>query len=66
MPTVTLTLDKHLFSLLKRAADTNQCSFEEECVRRLEGAERRSRYVQALVAELRADDEQRRATPHSG
>jgi hypothetical protein len=39
-------------------------SLEEECCRRLMGAERHSRYLQALVAELRAEDEQRRAKSH--
>jgi len=36
-------------------------SLEDECMRRLEGGIRRSRYMEALLAELRADDAQRRA-----
>lgn len=56
-----LELDAELYHSLQLAAQANQLSLEEECRRRLEGGERRSRYMQALVAELRADDEQRRA-----
>lgn len=61
MPRVILELDANLYVVLKSAARANKLSLEEECLRRLEGAERRSRYVQALVAELRADEEQQRA-----
>jgi 3-methyladenine DNA glycosylase/8-oxoguanine DNA glycosylase len=57
---VILEIDPLLYRLLQSAAKTNHLSFDEECRRRLEGTERRSRYLQALVAELRADDEQRR------
>jgi 3-methyladenine DNA glycosylase/8-oxoguanine DNA glycosylase len=57
---VILEIDTQLYQLLQSAAKTNHLSFDEECRRRLEGTERRSRYLQALVAELRADDEQRR------
>ncbi|WP_434601686.1 hypothetical protein J3P91_21340 [Pseudomonas sp. Z4-7] len=62
MTRVTLELDKQLYLMLLKAAQANQVSLEEECCRRLEGREWRSRYLQALVAELRADDEQRRAS----
>jgi hypothetical protein len=34
-------------------------ALEEECLQRLDGAARRSRYMHALLADLRADDEQR-------
>ncbi|MFW0755597.1 hypothetical protein ACN1C3_12735 [Pseudomonas sp. H11T01] len=61
MTRVILEIDTQLYRLLQSAAETNHLSFDDECRRRLEGAERRSRYLQALVAELRADDEQRRA-----
>jgi 3-methyladenine DNA glycosylase/8-oxoguanine DNA glycosylase len=57
---VILEIDTQLYRLLQSAAKSNHLSFDEECRRRLEGTERRSRYLQALVAELRADDEQRR------
>jgi hypothetical protein len=41
-------------------------SLEDECVRRLEGGVRRSHYMEALLADLRADDEQRRSRQSSG
>lgn len=62
MTRVTLELDKQLYRTLLEAAHANRVSLEEECCRRLEGRAWRSRYLQALVAELRADDEQRRAS----
>ena len=61
MARVILESDTQLYRLLKASAETNHLSLEEECCRRLEGADRRSRYLQALLAELRAEDEQRRA-----
>jgi hypothetical protein len=61
MTRVTLELDGQLYLMLLEAAQANRVSLEEECCRRLEGREWRSRYLQALVAELRADEEQRRA-----
>jgi len=60
MTRVVLEIDTQLYRLLRSAAEANHLSLEEECCRRL-GAGQRSRYVQALVAELRAEDEQRRA-----
>lgn len=62
MHRISLELDQDLYRLLQEAARLNHLTLEQECVRRLEGGERRSRYMQALVAELRADDEQRRAS----
>lgn len=56
-----IEIDTQLYRLLKSSAETNHVSLEEECCRRLAGAERRSRYLQALLADLRAEDEQRRA-----
>lgn len=64
MHRVSLELDNQLYRLLQSAAQANNLSIEEECLRRLEGGERRSRYLQALVAELRADEEQRRESSH--
>ncbi len=61
MPKLTLDVDLELYRLLQQAARTNQLSLQDECMRRLEGGVRRSRYVDALLAELRADDQQRRA-----
>lgn len=61
MPKLTLEVDLELYRMLVRAAQTNELSLEEECLRRLEGGVRRSSYMQALLAELRADGEQRRS-----
>lgn len=61
---VSLEIDSQLYRLLQGAAQANNLSVEEECLRRLSGGERRSRYLQALVAELRADEEQRRESSH--
>ncbi|CAI8914606.1 MULTISPECIES: hypothetical protein [unclassified Pseudomonas] len=61
MTLVILEIDTQLYQMLKSAAEDHQVSLEEECRRRLEGREQRSPYLQALVAELRADEEQRRA-----
>ncbi|WP_416422876.1 hypothetical protein RAM80_23815 [Pseudomonas sp. App30] len=60
MKRISLEVDNELLVLLNRAAQANNVTLEEECLRRLDGAQRRSRYMQALVAELRADDAQRR------
>jgi hypothetical protein len=57
---MSLEIDQDLHHMLEKAAQLNHLTLEQECVRRLEGGERRSRYMQALLAELRADDEQRR------
>ncbi|WCM52513.1 hypothetical protein OH720_05715 [Pseudomonas sp. WJP1] len=64
MARVILEIDTQLYRLLKSSAEINHLSLEEECCRRLKDAEQRSRYLQALVAELRAEDEQRRAKSH--
>ncbi|MGE7959100.1 hypothetical protein ACQKQA_21400 [Pseudomonas sp. NPDC089530] len=64
MKKVVLEIDVQLYRLLQAAAEANHLSLEEECRRRLEGGERRSSYLQALLAELRADDQQRRAAGH--
>ncbi len=61
MKLVILEIDTQLYQTLKTAAEDHQVSLEEECRRRLEGREQRSPYLQALVAELRAAEEQRRA-----
>ncbi|MCE4053457.1 hypothetical protein [Pseudomonas sp. Au-Pse12] len=61
MSIVTLEIDPQLYRLLQAAAAAHQISLEDECRRRLAAEGRPSRYLQALVAELRADDQQRRA-----
>ncbi|MFF7708017.1 hypothetical protein [Pseudomonas sp. NPDC007930] len=58
MGRVQLMLDDQLYEVLRQAAQANRLSLEEECLRRLDGGTRRSRYVQALVEELRADQAQ--------
>lgn len=57
MPKLTLELDIDLHRLLTQAARQNGVSLEEECLGRLEGGGRRSRYVQAVLAELQAEAE---------
>lgn len=59
MPKLTLEFELALYRLLQQAARTNQLSLEEECLRRLDAGARRSHYMDALLADLRADDEQR-------
>ena len=61
MPRLTLEINTELYRMLQQAARTNHMSIEDEGLRRLEGGARRSRYMEALLAELRADDAQRRA-----
>ena len=61
MARVVLEVDTQLYRLLKSSAEANHLSLEEECYRRLQSSEHRSHYLQALLAELRAEDEQRRA-----
>lgn len=61
MPKLILEIDADLYHMLQEAARINQLSLQDECMRRLEGGVRRSRYMEALLAELRADDAQRRA-----
>lgn len=61
MPRLIVELDTDLYRMLQEAARINQLSLQEECGRRLEEGRRRSRYMEALLAELRADDAQRRA-----
>ncbi|MDR8016272.1 hypothetical protein [Ectopseudomonas guguanensis] len=61
MPRLTLEINTELYRMLQQAARTNHMSIEDECLRRLESGGRRSRYMEALLAELRADEAQRRA-----
>lgn len=65
MIVMKVELEEGLYRLLEEAARANRLTLEQECLRRLEGGERRSCYMQALVADLRADEEQRRAAPRS-
>ncbi|MDH0300564.1 MULTISPECIES: hypothetical protein [unclassified Pseudomonas] len=62
MHRLVIEVDGQLLKLLERSAQEHRLSLEGECLRRLEGDTRHSRYFQALLAELRADEEQRRAS----
>ncbi|ANC04634.1 hypothetical protein VA602_07445 [Pseudomonas sp. MH2] len=62
MHRLVIEVDLQLYELLRRAAKDHHLSLEGECLRRLQGADRQSRYLQALLADLRADEEQRRAS----
>ncbi|GGU81016.1 hypothetical protein GCM10009504_42210 [Pseudomonas laurentiana] len=62
MGRLVLEVDTQLYASLQRAARAGNLSLEQECLRRLEESECHSRYIQALVSELRADEEQRRAS----
>lgn len=61
MHRLVIEVDQQLYRLLENAARAHHWSLEVECRRRLGGAEGHSRYLQALLAELRAEDEQRHA-----
>jgi hypothetical protein len=61
MENIRLEVDQDLLRSLTEAARSNHSTLEEECIERLKQNGRRSFYLQALVAELRADDQQRRA-----
>ena len=55
MHRLIIEVDGQLYRLLESAAQMHQLSLEVECRRRLEGLECQSRYLQALLAEMRAD-----------
>ncbi|MFT0867247.1 hypothetical protein [Pseudomonas sp. CAM1A] len=61
MHRLVIEVDAQLLQLLERQAKVHHLSLEGECLRRLQGGEGHSPYLLALLAELRADDEQRRA-----
>lgn len=62
MHRLVIEVDGQLLQLLEREAQVHRLSLEGECLRRLHGTEGHSRYLQALLAELRADEEQQRAS----
>ena len=64
MKIVRLEIDSQLLWLLTEAAKRNHSTLEQECVRRLKQEGGRSRYMQALLAEMRADDQARHASSH--
>jgi hypothetical protein len=57
MPMLEVEIDAELYRLLLEAAQRSGLSLEEECRRHLEARLRRSPYMEALLAELRAADE---------
>jgi hypothetical protein len=61
MEIIRLEVDQDLYRSLTEAARISHSTLEQECVRRLSQNGRRSWYLQALIAELRAADQQRRA-----
>ncbi|WP_176511568.1 hypothetical protein [Pseudomonas faucium] len=58
---LVIEVDRELYQQLENAAQDHHVSLEEECRRRLATLECQSRYLQALLAEMRADEEARRA-----
>ncbi|MCG8292338.1 MULTISPECIES: hypothetical protein [Pseudomonas] len=62
MHRLVIEVDGQLLQCLAREARAHHLSLEGECLRRLQGGEPHSRYVQALLAELRADEEPLRAS----
>ena len=62
MEVIKLEVDLDTYRLLAEAARHNRLTLEQECIERLRHDRKRSYYLQALVAELRADEQQRRAT----
>ncbi len=55
MHRLIIEVDRQLYQQLEDAALVHHLSLEVECQRRLSGLECRSRYLQALLAEMRAD-----------
>ncbi|NIE77575.1 hypothetical protein F3J44_22430 [Pantoea sp. Tr-811] len=61
MHRLVIEVDGQLYQLLENAAQLHHVTLEAECRRRLATLECQSRYVQALLAEMRADEEPWRA-----
>ncbi|MGN8249097.1 hypothetical protein [Pseudomonas sp. SMV7] len=55
MHRLIIEVDRQLYLQLENAARSHHLSLEAECRRRLLGLECQSRYLQALLAEMRAD-----------
>lgn len=55
MRRLVIEVDRQLYQQLESAAQVHHLSIEGECRRRLSGLECQSRYLQALLAEMRAD-----------
>ncbi len=55
MHRLIIEVDRQLYQRLEKAAEVHHLSLEAECRRRLSGLECQSQYLQALLAEMRAD-----------
>lgn len=61
MEIITIEVDQDMYRSLAQAARSNRLTLEQECIERLKRPRKHSCYLQALVAELRAEEQQRRA-----
>ncbi|QCI14229.1 hypothetical protein E6B08_24080 [Pseudomonas putida] len=61
MHRLVIEVDRQLYQQLEHAAHEHHVSLEAECRRRLAVLECQSRYLQAMLAEMRADEDSRRA-----
>ncbi|WP_145185865.1 hypothetical protein [Pseudomonas sp. URMO17WK12:I11] len=61
MHRLVIEVDGQLYQQLESAAQVHHVSLEAECRRRLAVLECQSHYLQVLLAEMRADEQCRRA-----
>ncbi|MFJ4064785.1 hypothetical protein ACIPW4_05765 [Pseudomonas sp. NPDC089996] len=61
MHRLVIEVDRQLYQQLEHAAQDHHVSLEVECRRRLAALECQSRHLQALLADMRADEEPQRA-----
>ena len=61
MHRLVIEVDRQLYQQLENAAQVHHVSLEVECRRRLAALDCQSPYLQALLAEMRADEGPRRA-----
>ncbi|WP_449434513.1 hypothetical protein [Pseudomonas putida] len=64
MHRLVIQVDRQLYQQLENAAQVHHLSLEAECLRRLTGLQCQSRYLQALLAELRADADEEQWRAH--
>ncbi|WDY56873.1 hypothetical protein [Pseudomonas sp. PSKL.D1] len=60
MHRLVIEVDRQLYQQLENAAQDHHVTLEVECRRRLAALECQSRHLQALLAEMRAEEEPRR------
>ena len=58
MHRLIIEVDRQLYQQLENAAQVHHLSLEAECRRRLSGLECQSRYLQALLADMRAEEDE--------